>query len=78
MNLKSETYLNIALFFFQQYKNISQKIRAFYYAASSGEINNTTLLEYSKMVSDVAFNYGINRAAQLHTNYTSGRIYFYK
>ena len=57
---------------------MSDKIRQFYFNTSGGNITIDTLPEYIQMVSDIRYNYAMNLAVRLHTNYTSGHVYYYK
>lgn len=53
-----------------------QKVRNFYFG--NKQINNLTFLEYSKFVSDIAFNYNIDNSVKIHSESSTGRTYFYR
>lgn len=53
-----------------------KKVRTFYF--DNKDVNAQTLYEYSKAVSDVAFNYAINMVAKMHANASSGKTFFYR
>lgn len=59
------------------YRTISEQIRTFYFG-KNGQINKTTILEYSQLISDVGFSYGIDRCARIHGTASAGNIFFYK
>lgn len=60
----------------QEYRLMAEEIRYHYF--DTRLINETTLYEYSKLFSDTGFNYGINRAAQLHGSSSSGKTFYYR
>lgn len=55
---------------------MAQKIRNFYFGERA--INGSTIEEFSNLVSDVTFNYGVNRAIRLHASGSSGKTFYYK
>lgn len=56
---------------FQLYKNISKKIRNFYFNGS-----NVTPYKLSNLMSDIVFVYGIDLSARIHATKSRGRTYY--
>ena len=55
---------------------MSQKFRQFYF--NTNGVSNNTLSEFTRMISDIRYNYAIDLTVRLHANHTNGRIYYYK
>lgn len=78
-------FISFVLFFFffhfyyvhtQQYSEIATEMRNYYF--DDKHIDNRTLHEFSQMMSDIWFNYGIDLSARIHSNKSDGDTFFYK
>lgn len=52
------------------------KVRNFYF--ENRPIDNQTLLEFSHLTSDTIYNYGVDKAVQIHSKSSTGKTYYYK
>lgn len=53
-----------------------QKIRTQYFGDKA--VDRETLYEYTVLISDGAFNYGVDWSARKHGSQSSGRTYYYR
>lgn len=54
-----------------------KKVRQFYFGNES--VNNTTTLKnYFEIMSDVAFNYAIDRSVNAYADSSTGQTYYYR
>lgn len=60
----------------QQYREIASEMRNYYFGDK--HIDNRTLQEFSKMMSDIWFNYGIDLSARIQANKSNADTFFYK
>lgn len=73
-------FLNISNFIpkillkFQEYKQIAQEIREFYFKDAA--IDEKTLNQYIEMLSDINFAYGIDKAVKRHATKTNSKTYY--
>lgn len=64
----------------QHYQHIAEKFREFYFGQDQHQSNNhsKTFERLSNLISDSAFNYGIDRYAKIHGSKSTGQTYFYR
>lgn len=55
---------------------MAKKIREHYFG--NNDINKSTLTNYSTLLSDVLFNYGIERAARFQSQASTGKTFYYR
>lgn len=54
-------------------------VREFYFSHNAGRVNSSSLLEYTQLLSDISFVYGIDRAVKVHAKSSStGRTFYYR
>ncbi|XP_055312466.1 acetylcholinesterase-like [Sitodiplosis mosellana] len=60
----------------KEYQKLAKQIRQFYFGESP--IDETTLVQYLNLFSDINFTYAIDKAAKRHANKTSSKVYYYR
>lgn len=58
----------------QEYQKIAKELRDFYFGDAA--IDETTLEQYIKLLSDLNFIYGIDKAAKRHASKTDSNTYY--
>lgn len=60
----------------QEYKKLAKQIRKFYFKDAA--IEEGSLVQYMKMLSDINFAYGIDKSAREHAAKTPSKTFYYR
>lgn len=71
----SRIYLFIPM---QDYAQMANDIRDFYFSKSGGQITKDTVGDYNDMMSDIWFVYGVDKAVKALSKRTTGNVFYYQ
>ena len=77
INFSENEKKTISLFFKQEYKEIADKIRRFYFPLD-GKMNKNSISSVVNLVSDDWFDYAVYRAAKFQAKQSTGKTFFYR